>query len=129
MGEEFGQLDSPFGAKEIEMPLTVAQPALMTYRSVGIGTYGVVMRYLCMPLEKTALYLNSSQVSGKGQVQQALKLTFQDGWAAPYRVVGASSIISWFLAYSVMGAAFQSFDQASSSALGVKPVCYGKQLM
>ena len=120
---------SDFVASELGLPLSVAQPALMVYRSVGIGTYGVVMRTLCMPLEKIALYLNSSQVSGKNQFQQAWRLTFQEGWYAPYRVVGAASIISWFAAYAVMGTAFQFMDRSISKMLGVAPVCYGEQLM
>lgn len=58
------------------------------------------MRFSGMPLEKIALVMNSSQVSGKGQFRQAIKLTFQDGALAPYRVVGAASLTAWFLQYS-----------------------------
>jgi hypothetical protein len=109
---------------------TVANPVLVTYRSVGIGIFGACMRLVGMPLEKMALFMNSSQVTpGKGQIAQAVRLTFQDSALAPYRVVGPSSLTAWFLQYSVMGVAFQFFDHSISKALGVEPVAYGKQLM
>jgi len=111
------------------VPSNAVAPALLTYRSVGIGVFGAVMRYVGMPLEKIALYMNSSQVHGKGQFSQAVRLTFQEGAMGPYRVVGPSSIMAWFLQYSVMGVAFQFFDQALSQALGVQPVWYGPELM
>ena len=60
------------------------------------------MRFVGMPLEKIALYMNSSQVSGQGQFQQAIRLTFVEGALAPYRVVGPSSLTAWFMQYSVM---------------------------
>eukprot|EP00543_Licmophora_paradoxa_P000485 CAMPEP_0202446154 /NCGR_PEP_ID=MMETSP1360-20130828/4757_1 /ASSEMBLY_ACC=CAM_ASM_000848 /TAXON_ID=515479 /ORGANISM="Licmophora paradoxa, Strain CCMP2313" /LENGTH=348 /DNA_ID=CAMNT_0049062591 /DNA_START=41 /DNA_END=1087 /DNA_ORIENTATION=- len=111
------------------MPHTVVESTLVTYRSVGIGIFGVLMRYAGMPLEKIALYMNSSQVSGKNQLRQAIKLTFQQGPIGPYRVVGPSSLVAWFLQYSVMGFAFQFFDHSLSKMLGVKPVYYGPELM
>lgn len=116
------------------VPQQVAEPVLVTYRSVGIGLYGVAMRFLGMPLEKMALYLNSSQVSasargGKSQFRQALHLTFREGYLAPYRVVGPASLVAWFFQYSAMGFAFQFFDHGLSQMLGVQPVYYGAQLM
>ena len=68
---------------------------------------------------------NSSQVSGSGQLQQAIKLTFKDGMLAPFRVVGPASFVAWFLQYSVMGFVFQSCDNVLSSAMGVPKVVYG----
>jgi hypothetical protein len=116
-------------AAQVGLPHAVAQPTLVAYRSIGIGVFGATMRCTGMPLEKIALYMNSSQVSGKGQLAQAVKLTFQDGALAPYRVVGRASITAWFLQYSVMGVAFQFVDQTLSSLMGVRPVYYGKELM
>lgn len=112
------------------IPDSVAEPLLVTYRSVGIGVYGVAMRFMGMPLEKIALYLNSSQVSsGKGQFRQAIQLTFREGYLAPYRVVGPASLVAWFFQYSVMGFAFQFFDHGLSQLLNVQPVYYGAELM
>ena len=73
--------------------------------------------------------MNSSQVTGKNQFAQSIRLTFQGGALAPYRVVGPASLVAWFMQYSVMGAAFQFFDRALSKALNVPPVIYGDQLM
>lgn len=111
------------------LPASVAQTTLVAYRSVGIGLFGAGMRFVGMPLEKIALYMNSSQVSGRGQFAQAVRLTFQDGALAPYRVVGPSSIRAWFLQYSVMGIAFQFVDRALSQALDVRPMYYGAEIM
>lgn len=105
------------------------ESVLVTYRSIGIGTFGVVMRFVGMPLEKIALFMNSSQVTGKNQFAQSIRLTFQGGALAPYRVVGPASLVAWFMQYSVMGAAFQFFDRVLSKALNVPPVIYGDQLM
>lgn len=102
---------------------------LVTYRSIGLGTFGCAMRFAGMPLEKIALFMNSSQVSGKGQFAQSIKLTFAEGYLAPYRVVGPASMVAWFMAYSVMGLSFQFFDHALSRGMGVDPVCYGDELM
>ena len=89
------------------LPESVESTVLVTYRSVGLGLYGAIMRYAGMPLEKIALFMNSSQVSGKNQLRQAIQLTFQDGqqrsFLAPYKVVGPASGVAWFLQYSVMG--------------------------
>ena len=82
-----------------------------------------------MPLEKIALFMNSSQVTGKHQFAQSIKLTFQKGMLSPYKVVGPASLVAWFMQYSVMGLAFQFFDHALSKALGVAPVYYGDELM
>ena len=112
-----------------ELPESVAKTTLVIYRSVGIGLFGVVMRFAGMPLEKIALYMNSSQVSGKNQFRQAIRLTFQDGILSPYKVVGPASLTAWFLQYGVMGFAFQFFDHSLSSLMGVKPMYYGQQLM
>src|SRR5210317_156294 len=113
---------SPHGST---LPSDLKNSILVAYRSIGIGTFGVVMRYAGMPLEKVALYMNSSQVTGKHQFRQSIKLTFQKGMLAPYKVVGPASLVAWFMQYSVMGLAFQFFDHALSKALGVKPVIYG----
>ena len=116
-------------AAEVGLPWTIAQPTLVAYRSVGIGLFGAGMRFAGMPLEKIALFMNSSQVSGKNQFRQAARLTFQDGALAPYRVVGPASLTAWFLQYSVMGIAFQFVDQTLSQLMGVRPVYYGHELM
>jgi hypothetical protein len=122
--------ESPeYVAASLGLPQSMAQPSMVTYRSVGIGIFGATMRLIGMPLEKIALFMNSSQVAGKGQFAQAVKLTFQEGYLAPYRVVGKASMTAWFLQYSVMGVAFQFFDHGISQLLGVKPVWYGKELM
>lgn len=105
------------------------ESVLVAYRSVGIGTFGVAMRFVGMPLEKIALYMNSSQVTGSNQFAQSIRLTFQGGALAPYRVVGPASLVAWFMQYSVMGAAFQFFDRVLSKAFDVPPVVYGDQLM
>jgi hypothetical protein len=123
------RLSSEELAAEIGLPMSIAQPALVGYRSVGIGTFGAIMRWAGMPLEKIALYMNSSQVSGKGQFAQAVKLTFAEGALAPYKVVGPASLMAWFMQYSVMGVAFQFFDQTLSNLMGVRPMYYGKELM
>ncbi|KAL7443725.1 hypothetical protein ACHAXH_006574 [Discostella pseudostelligera] len=102
---------------------------IVAYRSVGLGSFGAGMRFAGMPLEKIALYMNSSQVTGSNQFAQAMKLTFRDGAMAPYRVVGPASLVAWFMAYSVMGFAFQFFDRLLSTGLGVDPVWYGEELM
>ena len=112
----------------------VANTALIGYRSVGIGGFGAVMRYIGMPLEKIALYMNSSQVvttvvGGPSQFQQAIALTFRDGYLSPYRVVGINSMTAWFMQYSVMGIAFQFFDTMLSNALQIQPMYYGRELM
>lgn len=116
------------------LPSSVSESLLVSYRSVGIGLYGVAMRFMGMPLEKIALYLNSSQVvvsssSGHGQFRQAIHLTFREGYMAPYRVVGPASLTAWFFQYSVMGFAFQFFDHSLSQMLHVEPVYYGAELM
>jgi hypothetical protein len=121
--------DTDLVASRVGLPLAIVEPTLVTYRSAGIGMFGVVMRLSGMPLEKVALYMNSSQVTGKGQLRQAFKLTFKDGALAPYRVVGPASVTAWLLQYSVMGFAFQFFDHGLSKLLGVKPVYYGVELM
>ena len=104
------------------LPTSVQSTILVTYRSVGLGLYGALIRYAGMPLEKIALYMNSSQVSGKNQLRQAIQLTFQDGakrsFFTPYKVVGMASGVSWFLSYSVMGKfSFEDFCQQSLLSL------------
>lgn len=121
-------------AKEVDaLPDSVESTFVVGYRSAGLGIYGAVMRYVGMPLEKIALFMNSAQVSGKNPLRQALDLTFQDGqkrsFLAPYKVVGPASGVAWFLQYSVMGMVFQVCDNSLSSALGIKPMHYGAQLM
>lgn len=112
-----------------ELPEAVQSATSIAYRSTGLGLYGAAMRYVGMPLEKIALYMNSAQVSGKNQLQQAITLTFQDGKFAPYRVVGSASGVAWFLQYSVMGMVFQLVDKSLSQTLGIEQMCYGSQLM
>ena len=73
---------------------------LVAYRSAGLGTFGSLMRLIGMPLEKIALFMNSSQVTGKNQFAQSIKLTFKGGPLAPYRVVGPASMVAWFMQYS-----------------------------
>lgn len=73
---------------------------LVAYRSAGLGTFGALMRLIGMPLEKIALFMNSSQVTGKNQFAQSIKLTFKGGPLAPYRVVGPASMVAWFMQYS-----------------------------
>ena len=114
---------------DVNIPDEIAKPCLITYRSVGVGVFGFVMRWAGMPLERIAILMNSSQVSGSNQFAQSVRLTFKDGLLSPYRVVGPSSIAAWFFQYSVMGMAFQVVDHALSDALGVRPVVYGKQLL
>jgi len=111
------------------LPESVVETTLVTYRSVGIGLFGVVMRFAGMPLEKIALFMNSSQVSGKNPFRQSIRLTFREGALAPYRVVTPASLTAWFLQYGVMGFAFQFFDHGLSNLMGVKPMYYGQQLM
>jgi len=115
------------------LPDSAQSTILVMYRSVGLGMYGALMRYAGMPLEKIALYMNSSQVSGENQLRQAIRLTFQDGqrqsFLAPYKVVGPASGVAWFLQYSVMGMVFQICDRALSSLLDVPVIPYGSQLM
>lgn len=88
---------------EQQLPSSLQSSILVAYRSTGLGLYGALIRYIGMPLEKIALYMNSSQVSGNNQLRQAIHLTFQDGYLTPFRVVGGASVIAWFLQYSVMG--------------------------
>ena len=102
---------------------------LVAYRSTGLGVFGAAMRFAGMPLEKIALFMNSSQVNGSNQFGKAVKLTFEKGMLAPYRVVTSASLAAWFMQYSVMGLAFQAFDHALSKGLGVEPVWYGEELM
>ncbi|KAL7486690.1 hypothetical protein ACHAW6_012637 [Cyclotella cf. meneghiniana] len=120
---------SPRRDASTEISQELQESILVAYRSVGIGTFGVVMRFVGMPLEKVALFMNSSQVTGQNAFAQSIKLTFQGGPLAPYRVVGPASLVAWFMQYSVMGAAFQFFDRVLSKALDVPPVVYGDQLM
>lgn len=115
------------------LPESIESALLIAYRSTGLGLYGASIRYVGMPLEKIALYMNSAQVSGNNQLRQAIELTFQDGarrsFMAPFKVVGPASIFAWFLQYSVMGMVFQVCDKALSTSLGVPVMPYGNQLM
>lgn len=123
MAEELATSPAPTMSTEVQDSILVA------YRSIGLGTFGAAMRFAGMPLEKIALFMNSSQVTGKNQFAQSIKLTFEGGALAPYRVVGPASMVAWFMQYSVMGLAFQFFDHALSKGLGVAPVWYGEELM
>ena len=88
-------------AEEVPNAPQSEKPLLMTYRSVGLGVWGAVLRFVGMPLEKLALFMNSSQVSGSGQLGQAWKLVFADGPLAPFKVVGRASIVAWFFQYAL----------------------------
>ena len=111
-----------------ELPESLKTSVQMVYRSSGLGIWGMVLRYAGMPLEKIALFSNSSQVSGSGIIGQAVKLTFADGPLAPFKVVGKASAVAWFLQYSVMGFVFQSCDRALSKVLDVDLIVYGDDL-
>lgn len=114
---------------DTRLPPALESSALTVYRSAGLGLYGAVLRYLGMPLEKIALYLNSTQVEGNNQLAQAVRLTFREGALTPYKVVGPASLVAWFLQYSVMGFVFQVCDSALSEVLGVPKMPYGPELM
>ena len=116
-------------AKTITMSNELKQSILVAYRSIGMGTFGAIMRYIGMPLEKIALHMNSSKVTGSNQFQQSIQLTFSDGLLSPYRVVGPASIVAWFVQYSIMSLSFQFFDRMLSIGLDVKRVWYGEELM
>eukprot|EP00908_Phaeocystis_cordata_P017849 Transcript_29217.p1 GENE.Transcript_29217~~Transcript_29217.p1 ORF type:complete len:355 (+),score=129.27 Transcript_29217:166-1230(+) len=103
--------------------------SLVAYRSIGLGIYGAALRFVGMPLEKIALFSNSTKVTGSNQLQQAVRLTFQDGMLSPWKVVGRASFVAWFLQYSVMGFVFQACDATLSSFLGTKRVAYGHEIM
>jgi len=120
--------------EDLDLPDSVHSATMITYRSVGLGLYGAAIRFVGMPLEKIALYMNSAQVSGENQFKQAITLTFQDShggrsFLTPYKVVGPASGIAWFLQYSVMGMVFQVCDKALSESLGIPVIPYGAQLM
>ena len=104
------------------MPDTVTESAKLAYRSGGLGIYAVVVRFVTMPLEKIAMVMNSSQVSGANQVSKACGIAFSDGWLTPFKTVGRASIVAWFFQYSVMGFVFQCCDKALSKALSAPTV-------
>ena len=111
----------------------VEYAALVCYRSIGLGAYGAIMRWVGMPLEKVAIIMNSSQVSAANgdaaRLAMATRLTFAEGLLAPYRVVGRASLIAWSLQYSVMGFVFMLCDSSLSKLLGIPRVVYGDELM
>jgi len=111
------------------MATDTEQAALVVYRSSGLGIFGAITRWAGMPLEKIAIVMNSAQVSGSGQLRQALRIVFAEGLLAPYRVVGPASLVAWFMQYSVMGFVFQCCDTCLSRAFGVSRVAYGAELM
>ena len=111
------------------LPDSIATPAKLSYRSIGLGVYAVGVRFTTMPLEKIAMIMNSSQVSGSGQLGQAWRITFCNGLLTPFGTVGRASIIAWFFQYSVMGFVFQLCDRALSTALNAPTVPYGPELM
>ena len=110
------------------MPRQMLDSAVVLYRSVGCGLWGVSLRCIGMPLEKIALIANSSQVSGAAQLTQAVRLTFSKGALSPYRVIGPASIVAWFLQYSSMSFVFQLADSALSLGLDVERVAYGSEI-
>lgn len=111
------------------LPESIAAPAEMMYRSFGLGIYAVVVRYATMPLEKIAMIMNSSQVSGAEPFRQCFRIVFAQGPFTPYSTVGRASIVAWFFQYSVMGFVFQICDRTLSKAFNVDTICYGDQLM
>jgi hypothetical protein len=112
------------------LPESIDSGLRMGYRSVGLGLFGATMRFIGMPLEKMALFMNSAQVSsGKGSLAQAVNLTFEKGIFTPYRVVSPTSGVAWFLQYSVMGMVFQSVDKSLSHFMDVPLMPYGSELM
>lgn len=122
------------GRQEMATALTAVSPSheamlKVAYRSTGLGVYAVAMRCAGMPLERLAMVLNSSQVSGASQFGQACKIVFADGTLAPYRNVGRVSCVAWFLQYSVMGCVFQICDRSLASLFGVRCMPYGEELM
>ena len=123
----------PAEAKDLDtdlQSLSLSKDSLLiAYRSAGLGTFGMATRFCVMPLEKIAFYMNSTQVSGKNQLAQSVRLCFNKGLTAPYKVVGPASFYSWFLQYSVVGAAFQTIDHSLSKLLDTEPVCYGTKMM
>ena len=110
------------------MPQSVTDAAVVLYRSVGCGLWGVALRCIGMPLEKVALYANSARVAGKDQLTQAVRLTFENGRLAPYRVIGPASLVAWFLQYSSMSFVFQLADSVLSLGCGVPRVVYGDEV-
>ena len=64
---------------DVAMSPELEEALLVAYRSIGLGTFGAGMRYAGMPLEKIALFMNSSQVTGSNQFAQSIKLTFKEG--------------------------------------------------
>ncbi|KAL3823182.1 hypothetical protein ACHAXA_010066 [Cyclostephanos tholiformis] len=127
--DEYGDDENDDRRINVAMSSELEASILVAYRSMGLGTFGAGMRYLGMPLEKIALYMNSSQVTGSNQFGQSIRLTFREGYLAPYRVVGPASLVAWFMAYSVMGMSFQFFDRMLSGVMGVEPVWYGSEVM
>jgi hypothetical protein len=103
------------------MPKEIDDVVTVSYRSGGLGIWGTLIRAVGMPLEKIALNANSAQVSGSGQFSQAFKITFEEGWTAPFRVLTPRSGVAWFLQYSIMGFTFQIADRTLSNLLGVEP--------
>ena len=101
------------------MPSDIEAAVTVTYRSAGLGLWGTLIRGTGMPLEKIALTANSSQVSGGSQFAQAFKITFKEGWTAPFRVVTSRSVVAWMLQYSIMGFTFQIADRTLSKLLNV----------
>eukprot|EP00557_Chaetoceros_sp_GSL56_P002025 CAMPEP_0176496044 /NCGR_PEP_ID=MMETSP0200_2-20121128/10989_1 /TAXON_ID=947934 /ORGANISM="Chaetoceros sp., Strain GSL56" /LENGTH=375 /DNA_ID=CAMNT_0017893981 /DNA_START=201 /DNA_END=1329 /DNA_ORIENTATION=- len=120
-----------------ELPESVHSASMIAYRSAGLGLYGAVIRYLGMPLEKIALYMNSSQVSGDNQLRQAIRLTFQNGkmggrssFLTPYKVVGpASGIVRVVLTVLCDGHDLPGGGQSYEPNDGIAPMPYGPQLM
>ena len=111
-----------------DLPIWLEEATELVYRSSALGIWGIVVRFVQMPLERIALVTNSSQVSGKGQLSQAWKIVWQDGLRGPWNVVTPRSAVAWFLQYGVMGFAFQTADRVASSLLGVDRLVYGAAL-
>ena len=104
-----------------EMPDSVSETIRLGYRSGGLSVYAVVVRYCTMPLEKIAMIMNSSQVSGRGQLSQAFSIAFSDGPLTPFKTVGSASIVAWFFQYSVMGFVVRILP--TDSAAHIQPIC------
>ena len=51
---------------------------------------------ITLTLALTLTIMTSAQVSGEGQMRQALSIVFKDGLATPFRTVGPASVTAWF---------------------------------
>lgn len=116
-------------SEQHKVPAWVESSTEVVYRSAGLGIWGTVLRMVGMPLEKIALTVNSSQVSGRSQFTQACNIVFRDGWLAPYRVITPRSIFAWYVQFSIMGFSFQIADRALATALNISTCPTGDEVV